>query len=137
MNLTVEAVLHCLSLCRRFMVRVRVRSEHRASIERTANGGAPWFVLHSAVPPLAAAHVKGQPMGGIMRTKSLLVLGTLLFAGAASIAQEHPASMSSAVPASARFEIVQSPLLAKLTLRLDRFTGDTSKQRLVALPGRS
>jgi hypothetical protein len=29
------------------------------------------------------------------------------------------------VPDYARFEVVQSPLLAKLTIRLDRFTGDT------------
>lgn len=32
---------------------------------------------------------------------------------------------STTVPDSARFEIVQSPLLAKLAFRLDRFTGET------------
>lgn len=38
---------------------------------------------------------------------------------------ENATSLSSTVPDSARFEVVQSPLLAKLTFRLDRFTGDT------------
>jgi hypothetical protein len=41
------------------------------------------------------------------------------------VAQEAPPSRSSTVPAHARFEIVQSPLLAKLTFRFDRFTGQT------------
>lgn len=34
-------------------------------------------------------------------------------------------SLSSTVPESARYEVIQSPLLAKLTIRLDRLTGDT------------
>ncbi len=38
---------------------------------------------------------------------------------------ENATSQSSSVPDSARFELIQSPLLAKLTFRLDRFTGDT------------
>lgn len=40
-------------------------------------------------------------------------------------AQDSTPSASSTVPASARFEIVQSPLLAKLAFRLDRYTGET------------
>lgn len=32
---------------------------------------------------------------------------------------------STTVPDSARFEVVQSPLLAKLAFRLDRYTGET------------
>jgi len=34
-------------------------------------------------------------------------------------------SQSTVVPDYARYQIVQSPILAKLTIRLDRFTGQT------------
>ncbi len=62
-----------------------------------------------------------------MRSAILFVCGLL---GASLIstplfAQENAVSSSSTVPDSARYEIVQSPLLAKLTFRLDRFTGET------------
>jgi hypothetical protein len=40
-------------------------------------------------------------------------------------AQENLTSSSSSISDSARFEVVQSPILAKLTIRLDRFTGDS------------
>ena len=54
------------------------------------------------------------------------ILLTMLCAVAEpSYAQENASSFSSAVPDYARYEVVQSPLLAKLTIRLDRFTGDT------------
>lgn len=41
------------------------------------------------------------------------------------MAQENAVNLSSTVPEYARFEVVQSPLLAKLAFRLDRFNGDT------------
>lgn len=60
-----------------------------------------------------------------MRYKLFLATCVLILMCAPSAAQESAVSLSSTVPASARFEIVQSPLLAKLTFRLDRVTGDT------------
>jgi hypothetical protein len=66
--------------------------------------------------------------------KTALLFAVYLFVAASSVAaQETAVSLSSAVPDSARFQVVQSPLLAKLAFRLDRFTGDTwqfvSKQK--------
>jgi len=66
--------------------------------------------------------------------KTALLFALYLFVAASSVAaQETAVSLSSAVPDSARFQVVQSPLLAKLAFRLDRFTGDTwqfvSKQK--------
>lgn len=52
-------------------------------------------------------------------------LSFLLLLSLAAHAQENAINLSSTVPDSARFEIVQSPILAKLAFRLDRFTGDT------------
>jgi len=40
-------------------------------------------------------------------------------------AGENTTHQSTTVPDSARFEAVQSPLLAKLAFRLDRYTGET------------
>ena len=60
-----------------------------------------------------------------MRIGLILLASLSLVTTAPSLAQEHPANQSSTVPDSARFEVVQSPLLAKLTLRLDRFSGET------------
>ena len=60
--------------------------------------------------------------------KRFLLFATCMLAVASSplwAQGENATSLSSTVPDSARFEVVQSPLLAKLTLRLDRFTGDT------------
>lgn len=59
--------------------------------------------------------------------RALFLTGCLLVLWVSpSFAQEQNAvSLSSTVPDSARFEVVQSPLLAKLTFRLDRFTGET------------
>ncbi|HWG87460.1 MAG TPA: hypothetical protein VN679_06725 [Candidatus Acidoferrales bacterium] len=78
----------------------------------------------------------------------LLVFFYVLTVAWPVMAQENTVSLSSAVPDSARFEVVQSPLLAKLAFRLDRFNGDTwqfvSKQKggfawqrveRIALPG--
>ncbi|TAM27239.1 MAG: hypothetical protein EPN62_00175 [Candidimonas sp.] len=39
--------------------------------------------------------------------------------------QRTLSSLSTTVPNYAKYEIVQSPLLARLTIRLDRFTGET------------
>ena len=62
-----------------------------------------------------------------MRSTNIFLLGFLCitFASAPLSAQENAVSLSSTVPDSARYEVVQSPLLAKLTFRLDRFTGET------------
>jgi hypothetical protein len=60
--------------------------------------------------------------------KRFLLFATCMLAVASSplwAQGENATSLSSTVPDSARFEVVQSPLLAKLTFRLDRFTGDT------------
>ena len=58
---------------------------------------------------------------------SRLILGCLfvLFSSTLLAAGENTTHQSTTVPDSARFEIVQSPLLAKLAFRLDRFTGET------------
>jgi len=45
-----------------------------------------------------------------------------LFAAGDNTVTTH---QSTTVPESARFEVVQSPLLAKLAFRLDRYTGET------------
>lgn len=60
-----------------------------------------------------------------MKAQVVLLLTGLCIMAKPLCAQEHPANLSSTVPDYARFEVVQSPLLAKLTIRLDRFTGDT------------
>ncbi len=61
-----------------------------------------------------------------MRRYLIFASCLLTFASSPLLAQgENTTSLSSTVPDSARFEVVQSPLLAKLTFRLDRFTGDT------------
>jgi hypothetical protein len=60
--------------------------------------------------------------------KSSLLLAALMlavFSRHASAQADHQTSLSSTVPDAARFEVVQSPMLAKLTFRLDRFTGET------------
>lgn len=60
--------------------------------------------------------------------KRILLFAACLFAAASPplwAQGENATSLSSTVPDSARFEVVQSPLLAKLTFRIDRFTGDT------------
>lgn len=48
----------------------------------------------------------------------------LVAPGAWAQAENAPSS-GSTVPSYGRFQVVQSPLLAALTMRLDRFTGDT------------
>ncbi len=60
-----------------------------------------------------------------MRFKFILFVTTLLILCKPSFAEDIPINQSSTVPEYARFEIVQSSLLAKLTLRLDRVTGET------------
>ena len=62
---------------------------------------------------------------------ALLLLGPI--SGIAVAAESGPTNASSAVADSARFQIVQSPILVKLTFRLDRFTGNT--WQYVAIPG--
>ena len=58
-----------------------------------------------------------------MRTIAVLCLW---FLSSVAFAQmDRPSSVSSTVPSYARYEILQSPLLAKLTIRLDRITGNT------------
>ena len=68
-----------------------------------------------------------------MRKTIFLLAFFSVLAASLVVAQENAVSLSSAVPDSARFQVVQSPLLAKLAFRLDRFTGDTwqfvSKQK--------
>ena len=61
-----------------------------------------------------------------MKRSLLFTSYLLIFASSPLLAEGGNATnLSSAVPDSSRFEVVQSPLLAKLTFRLDRFTGDT------------
>lgn len=61
-----------------------------------------------------------------MKSVAIFLLSVLCaITTTSSYAQEHPASISSGVPDYARYQIVQSPLAAKLTIRLDRFMGDT------------
>jgi hypothetical protein len=60
-----------------------------------------------------------------MRSGVFLVLCLGLLAASPLPAQKNTTSVSSTVPDRARFEILESPLLATLTFRLDRFTGDT------------
>ena len=54
-----------------------------------------------------------------------LVLGLCLTPVLAFAQDANPSSLSTTIPSYARYEIVQSPLLAKLTIRLDRTTGRT------------
>lgn len=61
----------------------------------------------------------------------LLVLG-ISTARAEISAATH---QSTTVPDTARFEVAQSPILARLTFRLDRFTGET--WQLVSTPTNS
>lgn len=55
----------------------------------------------------------------------ILVLGFCLMPVLAFAQDATPPSASTTVPSYARYEIVQSPLLARLTIRLDRITGST------------
>lgn len=59
--------------------------------------------------------------------RALFLTGCLLVIWVSpSFAQEQQSvSLSSTVPDYARYEVVQSPLIARLTFRLDRFTGET------------
>jgi hypothetical protein len=49
-----------------------------------------------------------------------MIVVPAVVSGQSMVAQKHQAT---APPAEARFEIIQSSFVAKLTLRLDRFTG--------------
>jgi hypothetical protein len=60
-----------------------------------------------------------------MRMDREVVLSVLLALCAAAEAQETAHGASSTVPDTSRFEVIQSPVLAKPTIRLDRFIGDT------------
>ena len=55
----------------------------------------------------------------------LVLLVVTLVASSLAIAQESPKPVhqQTSVPPNARFEVVQSTLVARLTFRLDRFTG--------------
>ena len=59
--------------------------------------------------------------------RTFLVIGCLLAFGSSPLLAdgENATNLSTTVPDSARFEVVQSPLLAKLAFRLDRFSGET------------
>ena len=54
-----------------------------------------------------------------------ITLLLLLLVASNVSAQDYNVHQSTTVPPSARFEVVQSPLLARLAFKLDRFTGDT------------
>ncbi len=62
-----------------------------------------------------------------MKRTLLIIISCLLAFGSSPLLaeSENPTHQSTTVPDSARFEVVQSPLLAKLAFRLDRFTGET------------
>ena len=61
-----------------------------------------------------------------MKFTYLTICCLLAFSSSPIWAESDSATnQSTTVPDSARFEIVQSPLLAKLAFRLDRFTGET------------
>lgn len=60
-----------------------------------------------------------------MKNALLILFGCLFLTYKGALAQSEAVNLSSTVPDSARFEVVQSPLLAKLAFRLDRFSGDT------------
>jgi hypothetical protein len=75
----------------------------------------------------AAADADRLGIGGAtMKFMGLTICCVLALTGAPVWAQSNSAThQSTTVSDTARFEIVQSPLLAKLAFRLDRFTGDT------------
>lgn len=58
---------------------------------------------------------------------AFLTICCLLTFGSSPVSAEGDSAnhQSTTVPDTARFQIVQSPLLAKLAFRLDRFTGET------------
>lgn len=60
-----------------------------------------------------------------MMRKGILVLGLCLLPVLAFAQDNTPPSASATVLSYARYEIVQSPLLVRLAIRLDRFTGTT------------
>jgi hypothetical protein len=61
-----------------------------------------------------------------MKLKGLIICCLFAFICSPVWAQSVSAThQSTTVSDTARFEIVQSPLLAKLAIRLDRFSGDT------------
>lgn len=55
----------------------------------------------------------------------VIVVLLAVFVTQSVTAQERTLHQSSTISEASRYEIVQSPLLAKLAFRLDRFTGDT------------
>jgi hypothetical protein len=60
-----------------------------------------------------------------MRFLQFLLFVTVILTSVSSAVQERSASTPSVVPDPARYQVVQSLILAKLTFRLDRFTGAT------------
>jgi len=61
-----------------------------------------------------------------MNRRNLIACCLLVFCSSPLFAAgENSTHQSTTVPDSARFEVVQSPLLAKLAFRLDRYTGET------------
>lgn len=60
-----------------------------------------------------------------MPRHTILAIGLFLVPVLAFAQDATPPSATTTVPNYARYEIVQSPLLARLTIRLDRFTGRT------------
>lgn len=61
-----------------------------------------------------------------MRRSTFIAAGLFALSVYPLSAQEQNAlSVASPIPDSARFLLIQSPILAKLTFRVDRFTGDT------------
>lgn len=61
-----------------------------------------------------------------MKHRRWIVILILTLVSSHALAQaHHDASVSSTVPDSARFEVVQSPLLVRLTFLFDRYTGET------------
>lgn len=60
-----------------------------------------------------------------MKSKIMLAVSSaLVFVPSAESADDLALHQTTTVPATSRYEIVQSPLLAKLAFKLDRFTGD-------------
>lgn len=70
--------------------------------------------------------VVSRNLQGVLHGVLLVVIAVVCRPALASAQDSNPASQQTTAPPSARFEIVQSPLSARWTFRLDRYSGEVS-----------
>lgn len=117
-------MLDVISIHPRLVLSPRRHRHHRHRQKKVANDRVHQIGEERRSPPGAPS--VGPNGAFFMKRAIALVVFAVVIANSPVLAQvESVTNASTTVPESARFEVVQSPLLAKLAFRLDRFTGDT------------